>query len=60
MSSIAPAVLCVKEACAYTSLCKTVLYEMMKIGRLRYKKFGRKRLISVASLDELLASLPDR
>ncbi len=57
---VAPAVLCVKEACAYTRLCRTVLYELMKIGRVRYKMFGRKRLILVASLDELLSSLPDR
>ena len=55
-----PAVLSVAEACQYLRLCRTVLYELMKTGEVRYKMFGRKRLIFVASLDELLSSLPER
>lgn len=45
-------------AVAYSGSSRTTLYEALKNGRIEAKKCGRRTLISVASLDDFLASLP--
>jgi excisionase family DNA binding protein len=42
-------------ASVYTSLSRSTLYALMQAGRLRYTKIGRRRLIPIADLEQLLA-----
>jgi hypothetical protein len=51
-----PAALTIVAACAYTGLTRTYLYENR--NRLDWRKAGRRSLITRASLDQLLATLP--
>ena len=46
----------VEAAKAFSGLGRTVLYELMSQGRLKYVKVGTRRLISKRSLIEVLAS----
>jgi excisionase family DNA binding protein len=50
--------LCVNEACDYASIGKTLLYEMIRSGRIAGMTLGKRRLILRESLDKLLT--PDR
>ena len=53
-----PAVLySVDEAASALRLSKSVLYELIRSGRLRTVKAGRRRLVPVAALTEYVASL---
>jgi excisionase family DNA binding protein len=53
-----PAVLySVDEAAVALRLSKSVLYELIRSGRLRTVKAGRRRLVPVAALAEYVASL---
>lgn len=55
---IKPSHLPIPGAVAYSGSSRTALYEAMKLGKIEARKCGRRTLISVASLDEYLASLP--
>lgn len=55
--SIRPKYMTIKQACQYSGLSRTRIYEFL--WRLRPKKCGTRTLIHVWSLDELLASLPN-
>ena len=55
---IKPSHLPIPGAVAYTGSSRTALYEAMKLGKIEAGKCGRRTLVSVASLDEYLASLP--
>jgi excisionase family DNA binding protein len=46
----------VPEACRFTGLGRTFLYQLMDSGKLRYAKVGRRRLIPRAELVRLLAN----
>ncbi len=46
------------EAVQYSGMSRTSIYAALKMGKLEAKKCGRRTLISVASLDAYLASLP--
>lgn len=53
-----PAVLySVDEAAAALRLSKSLLYELIRSGRLRTVKAGRRRLVPVTALAEYVASL---
>jgi excisionase family DNA binding protein len=53
-----PAVLYgVEEAAVALRLSRSVLYELIRSGRLRTVKQGRRRLVPVAALAEYVASL---
>ena len=55
-----PAVLySVDEAASALRLSKSVLYELIRSGRLRTVKAGRRRLVPVAALAEYVASLEE-
>ena len=43
----------VADAVAATSLSRSKLYELMRLGRIKYKKAGARRLVFVASLKSL-------
>ena len=55
---IKPSHLPIPGAVAYSGSSRTALYEAMKLGKIEARKCGRRTLVSVASLDEYLASLP--
>ena len=55
---IKPSHLPIPGAVAYSGSSRTAIYEAMKLGKIEARKCGRRTLISVASLDEYLASLP--
>lgn len=55
---IKPSHLPIPGAVAYTGSSRSALYEALKLGKIEARKCGRRTLISVASLDEYLASLP--
>lgn len=46
----------VSEACQFTGLGRTVLYQQMTAGKLPYTKIGSRRLIPRKSLQDLLAA----
>jgi excisionase family DNA binding protein len=46
----------VPEACRFTGLGRTFLYQLMDRGELRYCKLGKRRLIPRAELVRLLAA----
>jgi excisionase family DNA binding protein len=47
----------VDEAAMALRLSRSVLYELIRSGRLRTVKAGRRRLVPVAALDEYVHSL---
>ena len=47
----------VDEAAIALRLSRSVLYELIRSGRLRTVKAGRRRLVPVAALDEYVHSL---
>lgn len=56
---VEPAFYSIGDACAAFGCGRTRLYELLSGGKIEAKKLGRKTLISVASLREYFASLPD-
>ncbi|SCW85287.1 DNA binding domain-containing protein, excisionase family [Sphingobium faniae] len=56
--TIKPSHLPIPGAVAYTGSSRSALYEALKLGKIEARKCGRRTLVSVASLDEYLASLP--
>lgn len=56
--NLKPSHLPIPAAVAYAGPSRTSLYEALKLGKIEAKKCGRRTLISVASLDAYLASLP--
>jgi excisionase family DNA binding protein len=48
----------IKSACETYNIGRTSLYELLKTGTLRARKFGTKTLIDDASLREWFESLP--
>jgi excisionase family DNA binding protein len=55
--SVAPLLYRVDEAAEALRLSRSVLYELIRSGRLRTVKAGRRRLVPVAALTEYVASL---
>lgn len=47
--------LSIREACAFARLSRSGLYQLMETGQLSYVKLGRRRLIPVLALQELLS-----
>lgn len=56
---LTPATVTVSNACTYSNLCRSTLYNLMRDGKLESRTVGRRRLIVVSSLDRLLG-LEDR
>jgi excisionase family DNA binding protein len=54
---VAPGLYRVDEAAEALRLSRSVLYELIRSGRLRTVKAGRRRLVPVAALTEYVASL---
>jgi excisionase family DNA binding protein len=46
----------VAEACAMIGIGRTKLYELIRDGRLKRVKVGRRTLLSVASIEALIAT----
>lgn len=55
---IKPSHLPIPGAVAYAGTSRSSLYEALKLGKIEARKCGRRTLVSVASLDAYLASLP--
>lgn len=57
-TDVVPAVLYgVDEAATALRLSRSLIYELIRSGRLRSVKQGRRRLVPVGALDEYVASL---
>jgi excisionase family DNA binding protein len=54
---VVPILYSVDEAATALRLSKSVLYELIRSGRLRTVKAGRRRLVPVTALTEYVASL---
>ena len=55
---VKPVMLTIDDAATYSGEPRSKLYELAAAGRLKVFKSGRRTLISVASLDAHIASLP--
>ncbi|HEY5788681.1 MAG TPA: helix-turn-helix domain-containing protein [Microlunatus sp.] len=55
--SVVPALDDVDEAAEALRLSRSLLYELIRSGRLRTVKAGRRRLVPVSALTEYVASL---
>lgn len=55
---IKPSHLPIPGAVAYAGASRSAIYAALKRGDIEARKCGRRTLVSVASLDEFLASLP--
>ena len=55
--AVVPVLYDVDEAAEALRLSRSLLYELVRSGRLRTVKAGRRRLVPVAALDEYVASL---
>lgn len=53
-----PLSLDIPGAVAASGIGRTKLFEAMKLGKLRARKYGRKTIILVSDLDDFLKSLP--
>lgn len=57
-TAVVPAVLYgVDEAASALRLSRSLIYELIRSGRLRSVKQGRRRLVPVSALEEYVASL---
>ena len=54
---VVPVLYEVDEAAEALRLSRSLLYELIRSGRLRTVKAGRRRLVPVSALDEYVASL---
>lgn len=50
--------LSIAEACVVAGVGRTMLYEAIAEGRLKCRKFGKRRLILKSDLEDFLVSLP--
>lgn len=57
LGPVVPILYSVDEAAAALRLSKSLLYELIRSGRLRTVKAGRRRLVPVSALAEYVASL---
>lgn len=56
-AAIPPVLYRVEEAAEALRLSRSVIYELIRSGRLRTVKEGRRRLVPVVALDEYVAGL---
>ncbi|WP_159795434.1 helix-turn-helix domain-containing protein [Puerhibacterium puerhi] len=59
VSEIAPVLYRVEEAAEALRLGRTIVYELIRCGRLRTVKVGTRRLVPVAAVREYAATLED-
>jgi excisionase family DNA binding protein len=52
-----PRLIAIKQATYEIGIGRTVIYELIKDGRLKTVKIGRRRLVPVEAIEELVASL---
>jgi excisionase family DNA binding protein len=57
---VPPVLYGVDEAATALRLSRSLIYELIRSGRLRSVKQGRRRLVPVSALDEYVASLDTR
>jgi excisionase family DNA binding protein len=53
---VVPVVYTVDEACEALRMSRSVVYELIRSGRLRTIKEGKRRLVPVKALDEYVAA----
>ena len=53
-----PIIVDIEQATQITPASRDVLYQLMKIGKLRFNQIGRKRMIEVEHLKEVLLNEP--
>ncbi|QDP94803.1 helix-turn-helix domain-containing protein [Microlunatus elymi] len=56
---IVPVLYSVDEACEALRLSRSAIYELIRSGRLRSIKEGRRRLVPVAALQEYVAAFDE-
>ncbi|MEX2650364.1 MAG: helix-turn-helix domain-containing protein [Alphaproteobacteria bacterium] len=49
----------VGDAATSIGVCRSLLYEAMRRGELRFRKLGRRRLVLVADLTSFVENLPN-
>ena len=54
-----PKVVSIEEAAGMLGIRRTALYGLIQRGEVRTHKVGRRRVVSVASIESLLAGRPD-
>ena len=55
---VAHAAFCrIPEACAFSAISRTRLYELASAGHIKFVKLGRRTLVDMTSLNSFLASL---
>jgi excisionase family DNA binding protein len=52
-----PRLLAIKQAIYELGISRTALYELIEDGRLKTVKIGRRRLVSIEAIEELIADL---
>jgi excisionase family DNA binding protein len=52
-----PRLLAIKQAIYELGISRTALYELIEDGRLKTVKIGRRRLVPVEAIEELIAGL---
>jgi hypothetical protein len=57
---IEPVGLTIDDACAFTSLGRTSIFQAIQEGRLEAKKYGHRTIILREAAQAFLASLPSR
>lgn len=58
IASPQPALMTIREFCAWSRIGKTAAYREIKLGRLRLRKVGSKSLIDVSDAEAWRRSLP--
>jgi len=58
-TSVAPRVLRVEEAARALGIGRSLVYDLIRTGRLRSFKIGRRRLIPADAIDEAIAALSE-
>jgi excisionase family DNA binding protein len=54
-----PRLLAIKQAVYELGISRTALYELINDGKLKTVKIGRRRLVPLEAIDELVAGLED-
>jgi excisionase family DNA binding protein len=52
-----PRLLAIKQAIYELGISRTALYELINAGKLRTVKIGRRRLVPIEAIEELVAEL---